>query len=132
DDHLRRAASSPRNDVQQASAPSPTVGLAGGHVFATPPAPGPGDNQAVAVGYHDGRTVTDTSTALTFEREGSVVDNRNEAYALASCLGCRTRAVAFQVVLVVGHHGTVAPANKAVALNERCVLCNTRSLAIQL
>src|SRR5436190_2758953 len=51
DDHLRRAASSPRNDVQQAGAPSPTVGLAGGHVFATPPAPGPGDNQPVAAGY---------------------------------------------------------------------------------
>jgi putative peptide zinc metalloprotease protein len=125
-------ASTLRSDVQEADAPSAAAGPAGGHVFATPPAPGPGDNQAVAVGYDDGKTVSDTSTAMTWERDGSVADNRNEAYALASCRGCRTTAVAFQVVLVVGHHGTVAPSNKAVALNERCVLCTTRSLAVQL
>jgi hypothetical protein len=32
----------------------------------------------------------------------------------------------------VGQHGTQAPSNKAVALNERCVLCTTRALAMQL
>jgi putative peptide zinc metalloprotease protein len=132
EERVRLAASSVRSDVQEADAPSSATGPAGGYVFATPPAPGPGDNQAVAVSYDDGQTVTDSSTAMTWERDGSDVDNRNEAYALASCLGCRTRAVAFQVLLVVGHHGTIAPSNKAVALNERCVRCSTRSLAIQL
>jgi putative peptide zinc metalloprotease protein len=132
EERVHLAASSVRSDVQEADAPSTGTGPAGGYVFATPPTPGPGDNQAVAVGYDDGETVTDSSTAMTWERDGSVVDNRNEAYALASCLGCRTRAVAFQVLLVVGHHGTIAPSNKAVALNERCVRCSTRSLAIQL
>ena len=125
-------ASSIRSDVQEADAPSATSGPAGGHVFPAPPAPGPGDNQAVAVGYDDGRTVTDTATSLEWESSGEPVDNRNEAYALASCRGCRTMSAAFQVVLVVGQHSTQAPVNKAVALNEQCVLCTTRALAVQL
>jgi putative peptide zinc metalloprotease protein len=125
-------ATSIRSDVQEADAPSATSGPAGGHVFPAPPAPGPGDNQAVAVGYDDGRTVTDSATSLEWETSGEPVDNRNEAYALASCRGCRTSAVAFQVVLVVGQHSTQAPANKAVAINEQCVLCTTRALAVQL
>jgi putative peptide zinc metalloprotease protein len=124
--------SSVRSDVQEAEAPSSSDGPAGGHVFPAPPAPGEGDNQAVAVGYGDGQTVTDTATSLEWEEGGAPVDNRNEAYALASCRGCRTTSVAFQVVLVVGQHGTQAPSNKAVALNERCVLCTTRALAMQL
>ncbi|MFL6205709.1 MAG: hypothetical protein ACJ739_10205 [Acidimicrobiales bacterium] len=121
-----------RDDVQEATAPSSATGLGGGHVFPEPPAPGEGDNQAHAVGYDDGRTVTDAATDLEWESDGSTVDNRNEAYALASCRGCRTSAVAFQVVLVVGQHGTIAPSNKAVARNEQCVLCTTRALAVQL
>lgn len=124
--------SSIHSDVQEADAPSPTSGPAGGHVFPDPPAPGPGDNQAVAIGYDDGRTVTDTATSLEWESSGEPVDNRNEAYALASCRGCRTMSAAFQVVLVVGQHSTQAPANKAVAINEQCVLCTTRALAVQL
>jgi putative peptide zinc metalloprotease protein len=121
-----------RDDVQEATAPSSASGIGGGHVFPDPPPPGEGDNQAHAVGYHDGRTVTDSATDLEWETDGSRVDNRNEAYALASCRGCRTSAVAFQVVLVVGQHDTVAPSNKAVARNELCVLCTTRALAVQL
>jgi putative peptide zinc metalloprotease protein len=127
-----RPASAVRSDVQEADAPSATSGPAGGHVFPAPPAPGEGDNQAVAVGYDDGQTVTDAASALEWESSGAPVDNRNEAYALASCRGCRTTAVAFQVVLVVGQHSTQVPVNKAVALNERCVLCTTRALAVQL
>jgi putative peptide zinc metalloprotease protein len=124
--------SSMRSDVQEADAPSATSGPAGGHVFPDPPAPGPGDNQAVAIGYDDGRTVTDSATSLEWSSSGETVDNRNEAYALASCRGCKTLSAAFQVVLVVGQHSTQAPYNKAVALNEQCVLCTTRALAVQL
>jgi putative peptide zinc metalloprotease protein len=120
-----------RHDVQTADAPSPAAGPAGGHVFPAPSAPGADDNQAVAVGYDDGQTVTDTATSLVWETDGAV-DNRNESYALASCRGCRTMAVAFQVVLVVGQHDQIAPTNTAVARNERCAACTTRSLAVQL
>jgi putative peptide zinc metalloprotease protein len=120
-----------RHDVRTADAPSVPEGPAGGHVFPAPPPPGDGDNQAVAIGYDDGQTVTDTSTSLVWETDGAV-DNRNESYALASCRDCRTMAVAFQVVLVVGQHDEIAPLNKAVALNERCAACTTRSLAVQL
>jgi putative peptide zinc metalloprotease protein len=127
-----RPPSAVRSDVQEADAPSATSGPAGGHVFPAPPAPGEGDNQAVAIGYDDGQTVTDTASSLEWESSGAAIDNRNEAYALASCRGCRTTAVAFQVVLVVGQHSTQVPVNKAVALNEQCVLCTTRALAVQL
>ena len=123
--------SSLRHGVEETEAPTVPVGPAGGHVFPAPPAPGPGDNQAHAVGYDDGRTVTDSSTSLVWDDDGEV-GNRNEAYALASCRGCRTSAVAFQVVLVVGQADTIAPVNKAVSRNERCVQCTTRSLAVQL
>lgn len=124
-------AASLRSDLQEAEAPSAPSGPAGGHVFPEPPAAGAGDNQAVAVGYDDGETVTDAATSLVWATEAPV-RNRNEAYALASCRGCRTSSVAFQVVLVVGNNPTVAPSNKAVSRNELCVLCTTRSLAVQL
>ncbi|GAA1353457.1 hypothetical protein [Saccharothrix algeriensis] len=99
--------------------------------FDRPEAPGPGDNQALAVNTTDGSVQYKVSFALVWETDG-VVDNRNEAYALASCQGCTTVAVAFQVVLVVGEANVVVPENIAVAVNHSCVECVTYALASQL
>src|SRR5206468_11980380 len=58
--------------------------------------------------------------------------NRNEAYAFASCTGCRAVAIAFQVVLLVGDVHVVAPQNIAAAVGYHCVACVTQALATQL
>lgn len=100
--------------------------------FELPAPPGPGDNQALAVNSGDGTVVYDVAVALVWVKDGEVADNRNEAYALASCTSCTTVAVAFQVVLVVGQTDAVTPVNVAVAANGGCVRCVTTALAIQL
>jgi putative peptide zinc metalloprotease protein len=100
--------------------------------FHLPDAPGPGDNQALALGTRDGGTVYDVAYALVTVTDGSAVSNTNTAYALASCAYCTTVAVAFQVVLVVGQTDVVAPLNAAVAANADCLQCATTALAVQL
>ena len=99
--------------------------------FDRPEAPGPDDNQALAVNTTDGAVRYEVAFALVWATDG-VVDNRNEAYALASCRACTTVAVAFQVVLVVGQANVVVPENIAVAVNHSCVDCFTYALASQL
>ncbi|SFL29563.1 hypothetical protein [Geodermatophilus ruber] len=99
--------------------------------FDAPPPPGDGDNQALAVNTADGSVAYDVSFALVWADEDAAL-NRNEAYALASCRDCRTVAVAFQVVLLVGSVDVVVPQNLAAAVNYACVECVTYALATQL
>ncbi len=80
----------------------------------------------------DRTVVYDVAVALVRVKDGEVADNRNEAYALASCTSCRTVAVAFQVVLVIRQSDAVVPLNIAVAANGGCVKCVTAALAVQL
>ena len=100
--------------------------------FTLPDLPGDGDNQALAVNTEDGAVVYDIAVVLVWVRDGGPVDNRNEAYALASCTGCSTVAVSFQVVLVVGESDMVVPVNIAAAGNGGCISCQTAALAVQL
>jgi putative peptide zinc metalloprotease protein len=100
--------------------------------FALPDAPGPGDNQALAVGDEDGATVYDVAYAVVTVTDGAPVTSTNEAYALASCSFCKTVAVAMQIVLVVGQADVVVPVNTAVAGNADCFSCVTSALAVQL
>jgi putative peptide zinc metalloprotease protein len=51
---------------------------------------------------------------------------------MASCEDCKTVAVAFQVVIVVGQSNAIAPENLAAAINYNCVSCVTQALAQQL
>jgi putative peptide zinc metalloprotease protein len=99
--------------------------------FDRPMPPGDGDNQALAVNTQDGSVQYDVSFALVWVDDDTAL-NRNEAYALASCQGCTTVAVAFQVVLLVGSVDVVVPQNIAVAVNYACVDCVTYALATQL
>jgi putative peptide zinc metalloprotease protein len=99
--------------------------------FDRPLPPGRGDNQALAVNTTDGSVHYDVSFALVWA-DGSRAVNRNEAYAFASCTGCRTVAVAFQVVLLVGSVPVVVPQNLSGAVNYACVQCVTYALAQQL
>jgi putative peptide zinc metalloprotease protein len=99
--------------------------------FDRPLPPGDGDNQALAVNTTDGSVAYDVSFALVWADGGTAL-NRNEAYAFAGCTGCRTVAVAFQVVLLLGSVDVVVPQNLSVAVNYSCVECVTYALATQL
>jgi putative peptide zinc metalloprotease protein len=96
-----------------------------------PPDIGDEQSRAVAVNTEDGASVFRLAFSVRWVSDG-VVDQTNEAYALASCLDCRTVALAFQVVLVSGSASTVVPENRAVAYNEQCVACLTYASAFQL
>ena len=98
--------------------------------FNRPAAPGQDDNQAIAVNTQDGGVVYDVAFALVWA-EGEV-NSTNSAYALASCADCKTVAVAFQVVIVVGQSKAIAPENLAAAINYNCRSCVTLALAQQL
>ena len=100
--------------------------------FSKPLAPGPGDNQALAVNTTDGTVDYDTAFALVWVEDGADATNTNEAYAFASCTSCAAVAVSFQVVLVVGDNHVAAPENLAGALTSDCVNCLTYALAKQL
>jgi putative peptide zinc metalloprotease protein len=100
--------------------------------FDKPLAPGPGDNQALAVNTTDGTVDYAVAFALVWVDDGAPALNRNEAYAYSSCRSCASVAVAFQVVLVVGNNHVAAPQNLAGSLNYDCVNCLSYALAQQL
>ncbi|WP_230208971.1 hypothetical protein [Nostocoides sp. HKS02] len=99
--------------------------------FNRPSAPGAGDTQALAVNTTNGSSLYDVAFALVWA-DGPSVTNRNEAYAFASCTSCQTVAVAFQVVLIVGHANVAIPQNLSGAVNYSCMKCVTYALAQQL
>jgi putative peptide zinc metalloprotease protein len=89
-------------------------------------------NEALAVNETDGTTVHEVALSFTWATDGRHVRESNEAYALASCVDCEAVAIAFQVVLIVGHTDVVAPVNVAVAYNEDCDGCTSHAVAVQL
>ena len=99
--------------------------------FNRPLPPKVGDNQALAVNTANGSVRYDVSFALVWA-DGNTALNKNEAYAFASCTGCRTVAVAFQVVLMAGSVHVAVPQNLSAAVNYACVQCVTYALARQL
>jgi putative peptide zinc metalloprotease protein len=119
-----------RSIVTDGDGDSPTAGQA--FPFTLPDAPGEGDNQALAVNTGDGTVEYDVAVAMVWVTDGDPALNTNEAYALASCTGCTTVAVAFQVVLIVDRTDVVAPTNAAVAGNIDCIACSTAAMAVQL
>jgi putative peptide zinc metalloprotease protein len=100
--------------------------------FKLPAAPGPGGTQAVAVNTKDGSILYDVAYALVTVKDGAPVTNTNGAFAFASCKGCMTVAVSFQLVLVVGQSDRIAPINAAGALNVNCPGCLTTAIADQI
>jgi putative peptide zinc metalloprotease protein len=94
--------------------------------------PSGGDtNEAVAVNTEDGASVFRLAFSIRHVTDGTV-DQENTALAYASCTDCKTVALAFQVVIVVGGANYVAPVNQAGAVNEQCVECLTFASATQI
>lgn len=98
--------------------------------FPPPAPPELGDNQVVVVNAHDGATEFDLSADLQWV-DDEVIDHANRAYALASCVDCRTVAAAFQLVLATAPNHVAVPENLAVAVNEDCEACVTEAVATQ-
>ena len=90
-----------------------------------------GRNRAWAINRTDGTVVTKLAVAWAITTAEEIT-NRNEAFALASCTDCASRAVAFQVLLLVGEPTVIAPVNVAAAVNQECHTCLTEALAEQL
>jgi putative peptide zinc metalloprotease protein len=99
--------------------------------FDPPAPPGEGDNQALAVNTGAGSSVYDVAFAVVWVTDGPV-DQVNEAWAVARCSNCRTVAVAFQSIFVLGDADVVIPQNIAVAVNYDCQRCETHAVAMQL
>jgi putative peptide zinc metalloprotease protein len=117
--------------VPRSSTPDGKVAPTWVFPFNRPAAPGPGDNQALAVNTTDGTVVYDVAFALVWADQDTVL-NKNEAYAFASCTACRATAISFQVVLIVGNAHVVVPQNISAAVNYDCLACVTQALAVQL
>jgi putative peptide zinc metalloprotease protein len=97
-----------------------------------PPPASEGDNRAMVVNTEDGSTVYDLAFAFVWVTDGDLVHHRNDAYAYASCRDCKSVAVAFQVILVIGYSEEYIPINTSEAGNFECESCTTHSLAVQL
>jgi putative peptide zinc metalloprotease protein len=111
-----------------ASAPVPAAAFP----FILPRKPGPNDSQALATNSTDGGIRYDVVYSLVTVKGGDTVDETNSAYALASCRACKTVAVSFQLVLVVGQSDVIKPINVAEALNNKCPYCLTVAVADQI
>lgn len=110
-------------------ASAPVLAVSG--TAAADDAPGADDNAAVAVNTEDGASVFRLAFSVRMVANG-VIDERNIAYALASCTDCQTVALAFQVVLVWNDPNVAVPENIAVAYNDQCVECLTYASATQI
>jgi putative peptide zinc metalloprotease protein len=93
---------------------------------------GEGDNRAAVFNTEDGSTVYDVALAFLWVTDGGPADQRNEALAYASCRDCKSVAVAFQVILIVGQVDEITPFNTSEAGNFECEDCTTHALAMQL
>jgi putative peptide zinc metalloprotease protein len=125
------AASAPAATATPAPSAAPPV-PATAFPFILPDKPGPNDSQALATNSTDGGIRYDVVYSLVTVKGGDTVDEENSAYALASCKACKTVAVSFQLVLVVGQSNVIKPINVAEALNDNCPYCVTVAVADQI
>ncbi|MDQ6617902.1 MAG: hypothetical protein M3083_24955 [Actinomycetota bacterium] len=89
-------------------------------------------NVVQAVNSNSAAPVVRTGTALGFDQNGAAVTDGNIAFAHSfDCTGCRTVAVAIQVVVVQGSPSSFQPENGAAAVNDNCHSCQTFAYAHQ-
>ena len=109
----------------------PTASSSRAEPTSAPTQPGAaGDNIVVVVNQHDGKREARSKDEIE-SVGGDVVSSRNVAAAYSQCSGCRTVAVAIQVVLATGSASEVTPQNMALAINQNCTACTTMAWAYQ-
>ncbi|MDQ4096307.1 MAG: hypothetical protein M3144_00340 [Actinomycetota bacterium] len=90
-----------------------------------------GANNVVLVSNHVDDALAARASVQVAHAPADTVSNENLATATSSCVGCRTVAVAMQVVVVEGHPSDFRPHNAAVAVNNECSSCETLAYARQ-
>lgn len=94
------------------------------------PARAQGDTTAIAVNTKDGTDLFKFAFNIRRVMQDTV-DQSNAAVAYSSCEACRTVAISFQIVLVMGDAETITPENLALAINQDCLSCDTAAFAYQ-
>ncbi|MDQ1402157.1 MAG: putative peptide zinc metalloprotease protein [Actinomycetota bacterium] len=87
-------------------------------------------NLAYAVNQTDGSSIFELAFQIV-HITGDTVDPTNAAIAFSSCTGCRTVAVAIQIVIYDDNPSTFTPGNGAAAVNSACESCITIADAYQ-
>ncbi|MEA2900964.1 MAG: putative peptide zinc metalloprotease protein [Actinomycetota bacterium] len=108
-----------------------SIVVAAGVVLAPTAAGARDENVVYAVNRTDGSALVRASVDYRKVNNGKV-EEENRAYAVAQCVGCRTLAAAFQLVLVTKPPTILAPQNEAVAVNNECDTCVTWASAKQI
>jgi hypothetical protein len=89
-------------------------------------------NYVAAENSNSATPVVHADTAFSLDQNGSSVTDTNVAYAHSfDCTGCRSVAVALQIVVVEGSPSNYQPQNGAVAVNDNCQSCQTFAYAHQ-
>jgi hypothetical protein len=91
---------------------------------------GGGHNVVIVRNHSDGRMRVRGRVRLA-ELHGSRAEPLNAAFAYSSCTDCQTFAVALEIALIAPGASTIAPQNRARALNYRCTRCVTVARALQ-
>ena len=105
--------------------------VAAGVVLAPTAAGASDENVVYAVNRTDGDALVRASVDYREVTNGKV-EAENRAYAVAQCVGCRTLAAAFQLILVTKPPTILAPQNEGVAVNNECDSCVTWASAKQI
>lgn len=105
--------------------------VAGSSTAAWADAAGGADNVVLASNQVDQSATSRVNVQVAYDPADTVA-NQNVASATSSCVGCRTVAVAVQVVVVEGFPSDFEPHNAAAAENNGCDSCDTLAYAYQI
>lgn len=127
----RRARTCPRRTRSFVAGLLATVTVLVGTAAAPASAAGGANNVVLVSNYVDEALAARASVQVA-HAPAETVTNENLATAEASCVGCRTVAVAVQVVIVEGYPSDFRPHNAAGAVNSECSFCLTVAYANQI
>jgi hypothetical protein len=93
--------------------------------------PGGGGHNVVLVRNHSDERMRIRGRVRLAELHGSRAEPLNAAFAYSSCTDCQTFAVALEIALIAPGASTIAPQNRARALNYQCTRCVSVARALQ-
>jgi len=114
-----------------ATALSCAVVLAGTGFAAGDTAAGGANNVVLVSNSLDNTPVARSKLAVAHDRAPTVANANIASASSTNCTGCRTVAVAMQLVVVEGSPQDFEPANVATATNGNCSSCQTYAFAYQ-